>query len=987
MNHKKRILFIFFFFLFTLSRGGIVINELMVRNVSYLLNDDYSYEGWIELFNSGSQTEILSSYYLSDDENSFKWRIDSDDLLPGEYRLIFFDELDKENHANFKLKPEGGTILLFGSDGNREDRLTYPEQFRNISYGKETVNSINFGYFLNPTPGRENISGHIVYGRAQVDTPAFSVPAGFYSNSFQVEIFTSTPGAEIYYTLDGTEPEKGKSIVYTGPVQIDQNTPLRAIAVSENLLPSEISTVSYFVNSGSNSLPVVSLVTDPKMLYDDEIGILVVGTNGLEVPYYCLGDLHGFYANYWRDWDRPCNFEYFDTDKQQQLNQEVKIGNFGNCSRVRFVKSIKVNPTKIHGGTADGNKLNYAIFKEKPNLKWKSIVLRNSGNDMGHSFLRDGFMQTLLIGQMDIDHQAYEPAVVFVNGKYYGLLNIRERTNEDFLYSNYGLEEDQFYMVEGAWGNGTVPDYQDLITLSYRGNLNTSSVYEQLDASVDIDEFLNYFMSQIYFANTDWPGWNIKSWKRKENGKWRWILYDTDFGYSLYSNTYKLNTFPNAEENHRFFLFIRGNNRLKERFITKNIIHLGSTFAPDRVIGILDSIKNYIAPDALVFEEYLKGHSKMDSWSWWQRSWSDVIDITMKTFARERPSYMFAHMKEYFRLGDFSDIRIYSDVAGTRFMINEEIANTSDLKSKYYARMSLKIVPVVPQGYKFKEWQIRKGQQPAVISSQLVYEGIFEGGEPVSFYAVIEKDPEWERPFLPQIYLNEICVTNSQFVDEYFESDDWIEIYNAGDIPVDLAGMYISDNSNDLRKYQIPATNAEKTTVLPNDYLIIWADGQPWQGPLHVDFSLSATSAETISVSKVIDGELYVIDFVTYDLHKKGETFARFSYDFEGDWRKTFWPTFAAPNLYTLPVDLPYIFAGDNIAQLYPNPVSETLWFSLKDENVTARITITDYTGKILMEKKIQHGEGVDVNALPQGLYMAIIEIGNNRQIGKFIKR
>lgn len=1000
MKRKIYFLFLILFLPISLLKAAIFINELMPRNLSFLVNEDYNFVGWAELYNSGSQSVDISAYYFSDDEaDLLKWKIKTDNrmLAAGAFAIIYFDELNKENHASFKLKPEGGVLTLVDRNGNVLDRLSYPASQRNISYGRKTdgiTGVSNIGFLLEPTPGRSNNTTTIT--RDKTSIPTFDLPAGYYTTTQQVAISSRSSGAKIYYTLDGSEPQAGVSSLYSSPITISKNTPLRAIAVVDGTLPSEIATASYFINSWSNALPVVSLVTDSEFLFGDELGMLVVGTNGLEVPHYCVNDVHGFFANYWRDWDRPCNFEFFDKNKQQQLNQEVKVGGFGNCSRAKFIKSIKVNPTKEYGGE-DGNRLNYALFNEKPNLKWKSIVLRNSGNDSGHSFLRDGFMQTLLVGQLDIDHQAYEPVVVFINGEYYGMLNARERTNQDFVYSNYGLDEDQFYLVEGAWGDGTIPDYQDLISLSYAGNLNTSSVYNQLESAIDIDEFLNHFMSQFYFGNTDWPGWNIKAWKPKENGKWRWILYDTDFGFSLYDNNVALNPFERVDGNtvsdvadyHRFILFIKNNDKLKKRFLTKNIVHLATTFEENRVIHILDSIKNHVAPDALVFEKYMKENDAMEAWSWWGRSWSDVIDVTMKTFARNRPAYMFEHLKGYFNLGNAANIRIHSNLANARFILNDEkIPVVPDFNSKYYAGLDLQITPVAPQGYRFKEWEITKeSEQNPIIDSRSIYQGVF-GEEAVDFKAVFEEDPDWQEPFLPQIYLNEICITNSQYVDEYFESGDWIELYNAGETAVNIGGMYVSDTKNNLRKFQIPGGSPEKTTIPSKGYLILWADSQPEKGVLHTNFSLSASEVETVSLSVVKEGELYVVDSISYQLHVKGETFARFSNDYwDGEWKITSRPTFASQNIYILSTtDVTTIFLDGSMARIYPNPVSETLWFSLPEAQ-SVEVTIVDLMGRHIVTKSVSDGEGIDVSSLPNGMYLAVISNSQTKQTVKFIKK
>ena len=310
MKHKSYFILCFLFLQFSLLRAAVFINELMPRNVSCLINEDFNFEGWVELYNSGPQSVDITSYYFSDDVNNLlKWRIKTGDLLkPGQFVVIYFDELDKKNHANFKLKPEGGALYLSDSRENRIDRISYMTPQRNISYGRKPDGGTSMGHFLNATPGRSNNGEVSTFEKA--DAPVFDLSAGFYQTSRQVTIQSSSVGARIYYTTDGSEPKINSSILYTAPVLIAKNTPLRAIAVVNGALPSEITTASYFINSGSITLPVVSLVTDSILFYSDEIGMLVAGINGSEVPDYCWGPDPT--ANYWNDWYRPCNFEFFD---------------------------------------------------------------------------------------------------------------------------------------------------------------------------------------------------------------------------------------------------------------------------------------------------------------------------------------------------------------------------------------------------------------------------------------------------------------------------------------------------------------------------------------------------------------------------------------------------------------------------------------------------------------------------------------------------
>lgn len=699
---KNKFLLVFFASLFfAQSHASVVINEVMVKNVSAVVNDDFNYVGWVELHNTGNDSADVSNYYFSDEKNdAFKWEIKAGGRLiaPNGFAVFYFDELDKDFHANFKLDADGGVIYLIDNQGNVSDEVKYPAPFRNASYGRLTDGSGEFATLSASSPNATNAGASAC--SSQAAKPVFSVQSGFYKSELSVSIMSETTGAKIYYSTDGSEPSADKSALYEGEIKISKTTPLRAIAVTEGTVPSEIATASYFINSREVKLPVVSIVSDSLHLYDEELGMLVAGVNGSEVPSGCNGP--DSYANYWNDWDRAANFEFFNMDKEPMINQEVKIGNFGACSRTKFVKSIKVNTSKVFGN----NKINCPFFPEKPNLKCKSVVLRNSGNDFGRSYLRDAFMQSLLIDRVDIDHQAYQPSVVFINGNYYGMLNIRERSNKDFIYANHGLDEDEFVIVEGSGtykdedGNTAYNDetYGELVEILNSDSVNTDAAFERINELVDIDETLNYFMAQIYYANTDWPGGNIKCWRKNDGGKFRYILYDTDFGYSLYGANYSTNGFSQASKN-PVFAGLMKNDAIKSILANKFVVHLASTFETDRAISLLEEMADAIEPEALIYADYLSKNHKIE------QGWEKDI-LNMESFAQNRPKNIYSQMSSFFGLGKQVKVDMSSNIENAKFRLNKEacaldLASFSDFVNR---GVDFETLPV--EGYLFKQWEV-----------------------------------------------------------------------------------------------------------------------------------------------------------------------------------------------------------------------------------------------------------------------------------------
>ena len=263
----------------------------------------------------------------------------------------------------------------------------------------------------------------------------FSKPGQVLSNVGSFNLTISLPagspeGTVIRYTTNGSEPTASSS-VFSSAINIWSTTVVRAKLFCDGYLSPRSTTQSYifFPSNRALTLPVVSIVTDDKYLNDPKIGIYVDGT-------YQSGT-----ENYRFDWRRPINFEYFETGgKASALNQLCETRIQGGATRTNPLKSLAVYANKRFGE----KRFSYEFFPDqKPGLtEFKSIVLRNAGNDFDYLYLRDIIAQRTMASHADLDWQAWRPVIVYINGVYKGIENIRERSNEDNIYTNYdGLED------------------------------------------------------------------------------------------------------------------------------------------------------------------------------------------------------------------------------------------------------------------------------------------------------------------------------------------------------------------------------------------------------------------------------------------------------------------------------------------------------------------------------------------------------------------
>lgn len=981
MRKHVQILLVLLMYIFAcqVSLGQLIITELMPRNVSYRMNDRYDFAGWTEIHNVSDDSVNVLGMIISNGSKS--WQCELDSLIrPNDYFVFYFDELGEANHVDFKLDAEGGEIYLYdGETGSLIDVVTYPKTYRNASYGRGGGKDGTWGHLKSPSCGFSNETIEIFDRQSEI--PYFSLVPGFYDSVQSVEIKSNAPSAKIYYTTDGTEPFESDSLLYETPILVDKNTPIRAISVENNALPSIPLSGSFFIGERNIKLPVVSLVVDPKYFFDNEIGIYVEG-NG---RYKNVSTTCGGNANYWGDESRPCNFELFKNG-EQVFSQEVKTKNSGACSRRFIKKSMKINASGVVGES----RLDHDFFQEKSNRKWKSIVLRNDGNDLTFNnsiLIRDGFIQSLLPNTMNIDHLAFQPSVVFINGSYYGVLNIRERSDENFVYSNYGLVEESIDFDE----NIKKPTNEEYIVLRNtmdsifsEDKMDEFDRYELVDSLIDIDEWLNYFMIEVYVGNTDWPLNNSKVWKRKIDGKWRYILFDLDFGF-WGSGTCEasMNTVPYAEKNKEFSVLIK-DEKILSQYINKFIVNIGTTFQIEHVANVFDSIMSICEPELLYYWEN-ELNRKLKKW--------ETNKEKILQFAQDRPFYILQYLRDYYSLGDTASLRIFTEEQNAEFFLSGERINVSDFHSYCFDSFPLLLTCCPPDGFRFDHWVVTTADS-SYMSNEEELQTIFHGA--TSFHAVLRKDDSYDE--MPKVFLNEICSTNKMYVDEYRESDDWIEIYNAGSSPVDLGGMYLSDGKNNLQKFRIPDDNPAQTTVMGKSYIVFWADEQTEQGPLHTNFSLSASKQEKVSLSMRKDDEDFVIlDSVTYELHEKGETFARFSYDDFGSWTKTKWPTFSADNRLlgyertteenkaeeTTSLEISSFSVNVSVC---PNPVIDMTWISIPWKSATYSLYSN---GVLCMMGALKNNQPLNMYSLPSGFYLLSIEDdkSHTKEYVKIIKR
>ena len=704
---------------------------------------------------------------------------------------------DSELHTNFKLKASGEELILSDASGHIIDRIGPAVLPCDISWGRFPDGSDNWNYFYTPTPAARNLN-KIYYG--QCEDPVFTMESGFYATPDQAYISTEDPNLKIYYTTDGAIPTE-QSTPYLGGIIIDKTSTIRARSFSEDLIPSRTFTKNYFIGE-DYSFPVVSVTTDPYNLYDSDYGLFPYSN-----PYW--------ESNLFQDWERPANIQLFETDQKQGFELEAGIKVHGGLTRGQTVKSLAVMARSKYGAS----KINYKIFKDKELSSFNNIVLRNGGNDCAYAIMRDAFMHAIIRGEMDLELSSSRPAVVYLNGNYWGVHDIREKLNEHFIAGNRNIDPDNIdlleyvhYSSEVQEVKGSAGDFNALIGFIRNHDLSQADNYEVARQEIDIENYMEYLMSQIYVNNRDWPGNNIKWWRQNAPaGKWRWLLFDTDFGFNFnpsgntagdISTNYMHNTlawaantsggvWPNYPHATSLFLNLLRNEAFKNQFINTFCDHLNTTFQVDRVKEILDDYQ-------YLYQEEIERHRLHFPSS---VVWLHEIEA-MRVFAELRPQYIYPHLMTQFGLSRNKAITLDIDNPDRGSVgINSLICSRYPWVGEYFPYVPVKIRAIPEPGFRFAHWSDGNESQEREIDVQNI-SALSAFFEPASLEST-------------SIVISEINYNSAS----ESGSDDWVELYNHSDDWADISLWTFkdSDNSNGF-------TFPYNTLIEPNGALALCKD-------------------------------------------------------------------------------------------------------------------------------------------------------------------
>ena len=597
----------------------LIINEVMNSNSSYLAQNGDNYYDWIELKNNSNKDIKLSDYYITTNEDlKTMYKLPEVTLKPNElYILIASGETNLSNnsyyHANFKISDVESLYIV--KDNKISDAMLIANVPLNYSMGRGQANG--FYYFAKPTPGSENGSGvHEV-----AFTPTLNKP-GIYNNvqNFQVDLAAN---GTIYYTLDGSNPTTSSS-VYSGPIFLSKTTVVKAISYEEGKLISPVAVASYIINE-NHELPVMSVSLKP------------ADFSNLSRNNWVEGLEFAAYAELYEDgksFSIPCGFRLF-----------------GGSTRGMAKKSFALKFRKQYGE----GELHYQVFDNRDSAVYNTLVLRSGSQDSEAAMMRDVLMTSLVDGVTNLDVQAYKPVILYINGNYWGIYNIREKVDAEFISNHYNVSKNgtNIVRIDDDISEGSIDDYYNLINYMSSHNLSNSSYYDYVKSKLNIESFADFWAAETYVTNNDIINTRFFSNPAIDDGRIHMIFYDLDYAMYNYSHNYynfSVNPYGMSDFNVSTLMMrsLIKNSEFKKTYLTRIAYQLKNVWNKERVLTKIDELYNLLKNEM---------PRNQERWDLTMKNWEDSVN-ELRTYVQKREDYMLSQTKSFFGLSD-SEMKEY----------------------------------------------------------------------------------------------------------------------------------------------------------------------------------------------------------------------------------------------------------------------------------------------------------------------------------------
>jgi len=682
-------------------QSQVLINEYCAANVSVNTDNFGENEDWIELYNAGSVAVNLNGYWLSDKVNNIqKWQIPAINIAAGGKAIIWCSSRNITTgpyHANFGLTQSEGSdhVILADPTGTILDSTKVRRCQQNHSRGRISDGASTWGVFTTPTPNAANGSAVSYANR-----PDMSIPGGIYAGPQNVTLATSDPSLTIRYTTNGSTPTAA-SPAYSAPIPINATTVLRARAFSSNpsVIPSFVEAHTYFINV-NHTLPIVSVWGD------QDLNQLFNGTQN----------------------EPQTGMEYFTntgTLIEKVYGNSNKHGNDTWAYDQRGIDFI------VRDKFGYASEIDHQIFPVKSRDKFDRVMFKPAANDNypaenGGAYIRDAYVHTLsLQGQLDLDIRTDKSCVLYKNGQYWGVYEIREKVDDkDFIEYYYGIPENdiQFLKTWGTtWseygGGAAQTDWNTLRNFIQNNNMGNAANFATVDAQLNWRSLVDYFCINSYTVCTDWLNWNTAWWRGKNvppanpRAKWSYALWDMDATFGHYINyTDVPSTTPDADpcnaeslpnpggQGHTQILtkLITENDEVYQYYVSRYIDLGNTTFSCSYMLAVLDSMLLDIAPEM---------PRQITRWGGNMATYQNNVQ-QLKNFIQQRCVAIQDGMVDCYNVeGPYNTVFTVEPFGAGTLKVNSLVPSSYPHSGTYYGNIDILIKAYANAGYNFDYWE------------------------------------------------------------------------------------------------------------------------------------------------------------------------------------------------------------------------------------------------------------------------------------------
>ncbi len=549
-------------------------------------------------------------------------------------------------HASFELNRRGGVLHLEDTSGTARQTVAYPEMPATASWARLPP-TLKYAQREAPTPEAENPRG---VPPPILPSPVFLTATGYHEKPVVVR-FAPVAAAAIRCAQGGGTPGS-ESPDAGGGIRLD-STRVLSCAVFDSAGRSGPVESGLFLIAERPSLPVLSIIVDSTAMFDLDKGMYMLGPNASAAT-------PNFGANFWEDTELPAQVAFYEKDERSAFSERAGVSIFRNYSRARPKRPLSIQFREKYGA----RRIEYPLFPQHPEFtRFKGFALRNNGGDYSAGFSRDA-LGSLLTDGRDLEYQLSRHVVVYINGRYWGIYDMRERLDPDYLDTRFRLPPDGVELIKngGEVQAGTAAGWNDMVNWLLSADLSGRDALERAAGMLDLDNMATYLAAEIWSSNADWPGNNTRAWRRVSPvTPWRMMLFDLDGGvggfsgerdmFAFLGDSTVVDDYPNGPRSTVFFRRLSANPEWRSRFANRLCVLLATNFSPRRAEAALDSMLADLA------REYDRD---ADRWGL-SAGYRTSAVAKIRSFFQRRPAAVLAHMQAWYKLGDTATVSLAAE--------------------------------------------------------------------------------------------------------------------------------------------------------------------------------------------------------------------------------------------------------------------------------------------------------------------------------------